>query len=510
MSIVALDLGSSGCKGYVVNLDGKIVFRSKSNYKTYYSGRNFVEQKPKDWLKAALGCLKEIGKFVSKNKIEIEGICIDATVGTLVPISKDKECVLENIPLYSDMRALDEMMFVKEIFGEEFLYKKTGNPITPVPTLLKMIWYKRNMPKIYEKIWKFIYHKDYIVGKLLNEWKEPFTDFTDASATMAFDIDKLVWIEEILEETGIGLEKMVEVKPSTEIIGELNNKIAKEFSLKKTIPILVGAGDCSATLYGAGAIEDKTGDVYLGTSPEIDLTHEELRLDPKFRLPVRSHGIKGFWYSTATTISGVSINWFWDLISYNKRANKMKSIIKRLEENAWKIPAGSNGLIYLPYIIGERTPLLDPFARAAFIGLDITHNLEHMYRAILEGISFALRENYEIYSEDMKILVKQLAFCGGGAQNSLLRKIIASNLKREILLLENPLDCAAIGDTIIASIAMGEIKSIKDSKEKFLKIISKEEVDERFAQIYDEIYLLYKDSYKKLKTIFKSLRKFRN
>jgi xylulokinase len=120
-----------------------------------------------------------------------------------------------------------------------------------------------------------------------------------------------------------------------------------------------------------------------------------------------------------------------------------------------KNPPGANGLIYLPYLIGERTPLLDPFARAAFIGLDVTHNLEHMYRAILEGISFALRENYEIYSEDMGILVKQLAFCGGGAQNILLRKIITSNLKREILLLENPLDCAAIGDTIIASIAIG-------------------------------------------------------
>jgi xylulokinase len=170
------------------------------------------------------------------------------------------------------------------------------------------------MPKVYEKIWKFIYHKDYIVGKLLNEWKEPFTDFTDASATMAFDINKLIWIEEILEETGIELEKMVKVKPSTEIVGELNEKLQK-ISLKKNIPILVGAGDCSAMLYGAGAVEDKTGDIYLGTTPEIDITHEELRLDSKFRLPVRSHGIKGFWYST-TTISGISINWFWNLISY--------------------------------------------------------------------------------------------------------------------------------------------------------------------------------------------------
>lgn len=506
MNIIALDLGSSGCKGYIVSLDGKIAIKLKSSYKTYYSRGNFVEQKPKEWFKVVLECLKEIGKFVSKNKIEIEGICIDATVGTLVPIDKNKECVLENIPLYSDMRAIDEMNFVKEIFGEEFLYKKTGNPITPVPTLLKMIWYKRKMPKFYEKIWKFIYHKDYIVGKLLNEWREPFTDFTDASATMAFDIKKLIWIEEILEETKIGLEKMVEVKPSTEIVGELNNKIAKRYGLRKGMPILVGAGDCSATLYGAGAVEDRTGDVYLGTSPEIDLTFEELRLDPKFRLPVRSHGIKGFWYSTAATISGVSINWFWDLISYNK----MKSIIKRLEEKVWKIPAGANGLVYLPYIIGERTPLLDPLARAAFIGLDITHNLEHMYRAILEGISFALRENLEVYQEDMKISIKQLAFCGGGAQNSLLRKIIASNLKRKILILKNPLDCAAIGDAILFSIAIGEIKNIKDAKKKISKAIGKEEINKDLARIYDEIYPLYKDSYKRLKPIFENLKKFRS
>ncbi|MEM2744679.1 MAG: FGGY family carbohydrate kinase [Nitrososphaerota archaeon] len=503
MIVIALDLGTSGCKGYLITLEGKIIKSMKVDYPTYYEANNIVEQCPLDWIKAVKKCLKILCKKKSI-KEDIIGICVDATVGTLVPIERWGVASTKRVPLYSDMRAINEVEFIKERFGARYIYNKTGNPLTPVPTLVKMMWYKKYEKRIYEKTKKFIFHKDYIVENLIDE-TEPFTDYTDASATMAYDIRKKEWISEILEETGIPLDKLPEVKESREIAGGLSKKIANEIGIKSNIPVSVGAGDCAATLYGAGAVENMTGDVYIGTAPEIDLTLEELKLDPKFRIPIRCHAIKNQWYSTATTISGYSINWF-----LNQIIGKNKISIEALNEKCKKIPAGSNGLLYLPYIIGERVPILDPFARAAFIGLDINHRIEHMYRAILEGISFALRENLEVYQKDMNIKIKYLSFSGGGAENILMRKIIASNLKMKISLIENSVDCAAIGNAMLFLTSLGEYKDIKEASKRIVKVIGEEDSDTELSKVYDEYYLIYKEAYKKLKNLFIKLRKFRS
>ncbi|MEM3404304.1 MAG: FGGY family carbohydrate kinase [Nitrososphaeria archaeon] len=503
MIIISLDLGTSGCKGYLINSEGKILLSAKARYETYFSSGNIVEQNPHDWVNAALRCLKRLCKK-NYTKEEVKGLCIDATVGTLVPIEKWGMAALNRIPLYSDMRALEESEFIRERFGEIFVYQRTGNPLTPVPTLLKMMWYKRHKPKAYEKIRKFVSHKDFVVENLV-EGDTPFTDYSDASATMAYDIRKKEWIYEILEETGISPDKMVDVRESTEVVGELKDDIADNLGIKR-IPVTVGAGDCAATLYGAGAIKDSTGDVYLGTAPEVDLTMEELKLDPKLRVPVRCHALKNHWYSSATTVSGYSINWFLNKILRNTSSKSIEDVVEFLNKKSESVPAGSGGLLYLPYIIGERSPLLDPLARAAFIGLDINHGVEHLYKAILEGVSFALRENYEVYLNDMGIRIKYLAFCGGGARNMRLRKTIASNLKVEGVLLENPIDCAALGNTMLFLNSIGFYKDLEDAKNVMVKAIGKETPDATLAKTYDMYYSIYKESYLRLKDIFIKLR----
>ncbi|MCX8188459.1 MAG: FGGY family carbohydrate kinase [Nitrososphaeria archaeon] len=504
--ILSLDLGTSGCKGYMISSEGKILSSAKVGYKTYFGPGNVVEQNPSDWLAASIKCLKILCKNSDLRK-DVAGLCVDATVGTLVPIERWGVSSVDRVPMYSDMRALDETEFVRERFGESFLYERTGNPLTPVPTLLKMMWIKRNMNKVYERTRKFIFHKDFVVENLIDE-SEPFTDYSDASATMAYDIRKKEWIDDVLEETGIASDKMVNVKESTEIVGDLRRDIAEELGIKR-VPITVGAGDCAATLYGAGAISDATGDIYIGTAPEVDLTLEELRLDPKCRVPVRCHVLKSQWYSSATTLSGYSVGWFLDNFSNNLGIKNVSNPIDFLNEKCASIPPGSGGLIYLPYIIGERCPLMDPSARAAFIGLDINHGIEHIYRSVLEGIGFALRENYEVYVKDMGIRIDYLAFCGGGAENRLLRKIIVSNLKFDGLLLENPIDCAALGNVMLFLKSIGFFKDFRQARAVIVKSVGKEVSDRMLEKIYDEIYQIYRDSYSRLKDIFSKLRKYR-
>ncbi|MEM4521949.1 MAG: FGGY family carbohydrate kinase [Nitrososphaeria archaeon] len=504
--ILSLDLGTSGCKGYMISSDGKILSSAKVGYKTYFGPGNFVEQNPIDWVTASIECLKVLCRNSGLRR-DVAGLCVDATVGTLVPIERWGIASLDRVPMYSDMRALDETEIVRERFGESFLYERTGNPLTPVPTLLKMMWIKRNMNKVYERTKKFIFHKDFIVENLIDEC-EPFTDYSDASATMAYDIRKKEWIDEVLKETGVEADKMVDVKESTEIVGELRGDIAEELGIKR-VPVTVGAGDCAATLYGAGAISDASGDIYIGTAPEVDLTLEELRLDPKCRVPVRCHVLKNQWYSSATTLSGYSIGWFFDKFGKNLGVKRYSNPIDFLNEKCASISPGSSGLIYLPYIIGERCPLMDPLARAAFIGLDINHGIEHMYRAILEGIGFALRENYEVYVKDMGIGISYLAFCGGGAQNTLLRKIIVSNLKVDGLLLENPIDCAALGNVMLFLKSIGFFKDFRQAKDVVVKSVGKEVSDMMLEKVYDEIYQIYRESYARLKNVFSNLRRYR-
>lgn len=506
MIVVSLDLGTSGCKGYLIDSEGRILLSAKVGYETYFSPGNAVEQNPIDWVNAALRCLKLLCKKGHVKK-DVKGICVDATVGTLVPIKRWGIAALNKVPLYSDMRALEEAEFIRGRFGESFVYQRTGNPLTPVPTLLKMMWYKRHKPKVYEEIGKFVFHKDFVVESLVEE-NTPCTDYSDASATMAYDIKRREWIDEILEETGISKDKMVEVKESTEIVGELRRDIAEDLGIKR-IPVTVGAGDCAATLYGAGAIEDSTGDIYLGTAPEVDLTLETLKLDPKLRVPVRCHSLKSQWYSSATTISGYSINWFLSKILKNTKLRSMEHTVELLNKKCDTVPAGSEGLLYLPYIIGERSPLLDPIARAAFIGLDINHGIEHLYKAVLEGISFALRENHDVYINDMGVKIRYLAFCGGGATNLQLRKMVASNLKVKGVLLENPIDCAALGSTMLFLKSIGFYKDLKEAKSVIVKAIGKEVPDETLAKTYDEYYPIYKESYSRLKDIFAKLRRYR-
>ncbi len=490
----------------MISSDGKILSSAKVGYKTYFGPGNVVEQNPIDWVNASIKCLKVLCRN-SDLKKDVAGLCVDATVGTLVPIERWGVASVDRVPMYSDMRALDETEFVRERFGESFLYEKTGNPLTPVPTLLKMIWIKKNMNKVYERTRKFIFHKDFVVENLIDEGK-PFTDYSDASATMAYDIRKKEWISEVLEETGIAADKMVDVKESTEIVGDLRRDIAEELGVKR-VPVTVGAGDCAATLYGAGAISDATGDIYIGTAPEVDLTLEELRLDPKFRVPVRCHVLKNQWYSSATTLSGYSIGWFFDRFGKNLGIKHALNPIDFLNERCSTIPPGSGGLIYLPYIIGERCPLMDPLARAAFIGLDVNHGIEHMYKAVLEGIGFALRENYEVYIKDMGVEISYLAFCGGGAQNAMLRKIIVSNLKVDGLLLENPIDCAALGNTMLFLKSIGFFKDFRQAKDVIVKSVGKEVPDKGLEKFYDEIYQVYRESYFRLKDVFSKLKRYR-
>ena len=506
MIVLSLDLGTSGCKGYMISSEGKIISTVKVDYETYFGPGNVVEQNPIDWVNASLKCLKILCRNRSFRG-DVVGLCVDATVGTLVPIEGWGVPSVGRVPMYSDMRALDETKFVGERFGEAYLYQRTGNPLTPVPTLLKMMWFKKNMPKVYERTKKFVFHKDFVVENLVEE-NEPFTDYSDASATMAYDIRKKEWIWEVLEETGISSDKMVEVRESTEIAGMLKKDIAEMLEIK-CVPVTVGAGDCAATLYGAGAISDSTGDIYLGTAPEVDLTLEELKLDKKFRVPVRCHVLKNQWYSSATTLSGYSIGWFLERFVKQRGFGRAPNLIEVLNRRCASVPPGSGGLLYLPYIIGERCPLLDPLARAAFIGLDMNHGVEHMYKAMLEGISFALRENYEVYVNEMGIDIRYLAFCGGGAQNALLRKMIASNFKVDSLLLENPIDCAALGNSMLLLKTLGFFKDFSQAKEVIVKSVGKESSDKELEKVYDELYNLYRESYIRLKDIFGKLQGYR-
>ncbi len=509
---IGIDIATSGVKIIAIDEEGKVVESITEEYNSIIPQPNWSEQAPEEWWNKTIIGINKIIKRVGKGKIR--GIGLTGQMHGLVLIDK-KGNVLRNAILWNDQRCVSECEEIINKIGQENLIKLTYNTALTGFTAGKILWVKKNEPKIYEKIHKILLPKDYIRFKLTGEIA---TDVSDASGTLLFNVEKRNWCNEVLKALQISKEHLPSCFESIEKTGEITDKCAKQTGLKKATAVYGGGGDQAAQAVGSGIVKNGLTSCTIGTSGVVFTCTDKPLFDPYARLHSFCHAVPQKWHIMGVMLSaGGSFKWLQELInsfSFNdfnsENMKKLKSLrwyltYSDLTKIAEKSKLGANGLIFLPYITGERTPYPDPYARGVFFGLSSYHTKSDLIRAVLEGIAFGLRDSLQL-TKEIGVNIKQIRLSGGGAQSPFWRKIITDIFGVETVLTKVT-EGAAYGAALLASVGCGIFDTVESACKR--AIITKDHLQPNTEnhQKYNEFFNFYRSLYPKFKEQFEKLYK---
>jgi len=499
--LLGLDIGTSGVKALLVSPEGKIISTKTVSYplKTPHSG--WAEQSPYDWWNATVKVIRET---VSNNPIdssEIKGISLSGQMHSSVFLDKKMEVIRPAI-LWSDTRTSEQC---KEIYtkvgGLNQLIHYVSNPALEGFTAPKILWLKENEPENYEKIKHVLLPKDYIRYKLTGEL---FTEVSDAAGTLLFEVIKKRWSTGLLEKLEIDQDVLPPVLNSFDIAGKVTKKIAEQTGLKFGTPIVAGGADNACGAVGSGIIEEGRVMVSIGSSGVVLAQTNNPQADQEGRIHLFNHACPDSWYMMGVMLSaGMSYEW----LKRNLFNNRLSCA--KLDQLAEEINPGSEGLIFLPYLYGERTPHNDANARGVYFGISGKHDQRHFVRSVLEGVAFALKDSLELI-KDKGVKIKEIRAIGGGAKSRIWQQILADILGEEINLL-NVEEGPAFGAALIAGVGVGVYDSFAEAVNGIIKVkktivprIQNTEKYNHYYQLYKKLYYSLKEDFKKLKNLTSS------
>lgn len=500
--LLGIDIGTTGSKVVLIAPNGNIIATSINEYPVYIPRPNWSEQNPEDWFKATIEGIKQVLKKSRTNPNQIAGIGLTGQMHGLV-ILDNKNNVLRNCILWNDQRTVKECIKINSIIGAKRMIKIAGKPCLPSFTAGKILWVKNNEPEKYKNIAHILLPKDYVRFKLTDVL---CMDVADASGTCLFDVAKRNWSEEIISGLKIKRDWLPPVYESPVICGYVSKSAAKLTGLKQGTPVVAGAGDQAAQAIGTGIYEPGTVSVTIGTSGVVFAAIDKYQYDPTGRLHTYCHATFDMWHLMGVMLSaGGSFRWLRDLLYKNEKLYAEKKgidIYDMMTREAEKISPGAEGLLFLPYLSGERTPHPDPYARGVFFGLSLKHSRPHLARAVIEGITFGLKDCLELL-KDMGIRFNRVRVSGGGARSLLWRKIMANVFDLDIVTV-NATEGAAFGAALLAGVGTGIYKNAKEGCKMTIYEtgITKPGRD---IEIYQEYYKLYKSLYPAVREHFKDL-----
>lgn len=495
MNFLGIDLGTSSVKIVIMDENGNVVAATSSEYQINYPKIGWAEQNPEHWWKAVKEGIKEIlFKTIPEYKF-ISGIGLSGQMHGLVILDKEHN-VLRPAILWCDQRTQQECDYLNNQFGRDKLSFYTGNVALTGFTAPKLLWVKKHEPHIFDKIAHILLPKDYIRFKLTGEMA---TDVSDASGTIMFNVKERNWSKEMLELLQIKEELLPKVYESSEVTGSILKEVSEYTGLSSSTLVVAGGGDQAVGAIGTGTVKSGTLSVTLGTSGVVFAASDNYGVDEENRLHSFCHA-NGKWHQMGVMLSAASCLKWW-VESVNK--DLLGDAFGKLLEEAGKSKVGSNGLVFLPYLMGERTPHSDPDAKGTIIGLNITNNRGDITRAILEGVCFGLRDSLEIL-KSLKVPINEVRVSGGGAKSPLWRQILADvfNIKVQVI---NSKEGPAYGAAILAAVGLGLYKTVDEACSNLIKVTSTTIPIEENAKKYEEIYSIYKELYPTLKVSFKKL-----
>lgn len=503
--LIAHDLGTSGDKATLFSVSGKLIKNVICAYDTHFFNSTWAEQNPSDWWKAFCLANQELLKGVDKR--QVAGIAFSGQMMGCVVVDHNGD-VLRPAIIWADQRSIYEEQDIRKKIEEWEFYKITGHRISSAYSIEKLMWIKNNEPEIYKKTYKMLQPKDYIIFRLTGRL---VTDYTDASGTNCMDLENLKWSEKILKITEIDHEKLTDIQDSTCVTGVISKNISQECGLAAGTPVVLGAGDGLCAAVGAGSVNDGDAFNYLGSSSWVALTSGKPIFDRKMRTYNWAHMIKGKFSPNGTMqAAGNSYQFIRKILckDLEKKAVLEKiDIYELMNRELGQSGLGANGLLYLPYILGERSPRWNPNARGAFIGLKMEHQRKDLIRACVEGIIMNLSIILNVFQQST-IDIKALNVIGGLAKSKEIRQIIADVYGLEIRKLRRVDEATSMGAAVAAGIGVGELKDFNDIS-KFIEIEDVARPQKNCFEEYKKLKEIFNQSYDALLGTYETLSQWR-
>jgi len=498
--ILAHDTGTTGNKAVLVGIDGKIVGYTSAEYPTYYPKKGYAEQLPSDWWNAITRTTRELLEKTGVKQSEIVGIVFSTQMAGTIPVDSEGKPLMPCM-IWLDTRAKEQAERMSSgiikvagynIFTLTRFLSITGGIYGNAgkDPICKILWVKEKKPEIYTETYKFLDCKDYLLYKCAGNF---VTSRDCANIWWMMDTRKgrYTWSDYILKKYGIDKAKLPEIRTSIDIAGKLTSEAASEMELRQGIPVVVGAGDMASAAIGSGAIREGKMHAYIGTSSWLGCHLSERKRDIFHYIgSICSANPDMYLCLAEQETAGACLEWLKNVV-YTEGQGE---VYRTFDEMAAKISAGANGLIFTPWLFGERSPLDDPTVRGGFYNISLEHSREHLVRAVLEGVALNLKWALG-YLEKLSGEAESINIIGGGALSAIWCQIFADVLNRRIRRVCNPKEASAKGAALIAMVALGYLKNFEEA-EKVVKIDNVYEPNPRNVSVYEKIFREFRKIYK--------------
>jgi xylulokinase len=493
---MGIDVGTGGSRAVLIDTAGKIVSSATVEHKPFISPQTgWAEQDPHDWWRASAAAIRAAITKAAIPAEQIKAIGLSGQMHGAVMLDAADE-VLRPAIIWCDQRSGEQCEKLTANVGSSRLIELTCNPALTGFTLPKILWVRDHEPEIWQRVRSVLLPKDYVRFRLTGD---KATDVADASGTLLLNVAARRWSHEMLDAAEIRSDLLPRVYESQEVTGSLSARAAEETGLRAGTPVVAGAGDQAAGAVGLGIVRPGMVSATIGTSGVVFAATNTPALDPKGRVHTFCHAIPERWHVMGVTQgAGLSLRWFRDqfgVLSTDPSGDPYES----LTAEAAQVPPGADGLLWAPYLMGERTPHLDPLARAALVGLTASHTRAHVVRAILEGVAFSLKDSFEILKE-LNVPCETIRLGGGGARSELWRQIQADIYGQEVETAEAE-EGAAYGVAILAGVAAGAWTSVDAACDAVIRTNTRVRPDERAAQLFHRQYRKYVALYPTLRSI---------
>ncbi len=501
---LGIDVGTSGTKTLAIDASGKILADAMNTYDCHVPKPLWSEQDPEDWWQATVKSVRAVMRKAKLKAGDVKAIGLSGQMhGSVFLDRRDK--VIRPAILWNDQRTSAECEEMENrVGGRKKLIKMVANPAMTGFTAPKILWLRNNEPKNFEKTAKVLLPKDEIRRRMTGEYA---TEVSDASGMLLLDVAKRNWSKKLLSALELDIELLGRVYESEEVTGSLTAEAAKLLGLTTDCVVVGGAGDCAAGAVGNGIVNRGVLSTSIGTSGVMFVHSDEVKIDPGGRVHTFCHAVRGKWHMMGVNLSaGGSLQWFRnELCKADVAAAKRKKIevYDILTKEAATAPAGSEGLFFLPYLSGERTPHADPDARGCFVGLTLAHTRAHMLRSVMEGVTYSMRDSLEII-EGLGVPVRQIRASGGGSRSPFWRQIQADVFGRKVVTI-NTEEGPAYGVALLAAVGAGEYKSIQEACKATIRVEKETAVDRSAKRSYDKAFPVYQQLYRSLKGDFKAI-----
>jgi xylulokinase len=502
--MMGIDVGTTGTRAVIVRPDGHVMGATTADHQPMCMLKpGWAEQDPEDWWRAATLAVRGALQQAQLQGGDIVAVGLSGQMHGVVCLDK-ADHVLRPALLWCDQRSQPQCDWITSKVGADRLITLVSNPALTGFSAPKLLWVRDNERAIYERMAHFLLPKDYIRLRLTGEFA---TEVSDASGTLLFDVTQRRWSQELLEALDIDIHVLPRVFESPQVTGQVSAEAALLTGLKAGIPVVGGGGDQAASAVGNGIVSPGLTSATLGTSGVIFTYTDTPKLDPKGRIHTFCHAVPGKWHVMGVTQgAGLSLRWFREQFGASEAwyaRETGEDVYELIIREAQRVPPGSDGLLFLPYLMGERTPHLDAQARGMWFGLTAAHTRGHLIRAILEGVAFSLRDSLEIFRE-LEIPVEQIRASGGGSRSLFWRQIQADIYGREVVTLRES-EGSAFGAALLAGVGSRIFSSVEESAREALQVRERLSPMKENVELYGRQYGVYRELYPTVKVLVHQL-----